>query len=138
MKLRLRITRNDNLKDYQNKKYLRFAVTDLDISKHYPTNYVCILPRHIYPTAKIPSNFVKKYENQSLEVAKKLLKKALAATDDQDIKQEIRERLKLLQPKPKNIVKCIVCGKEFESRRYRYGIRKTCYGCKSKRYTIQV
>ena len=138
MNLKLRITKNTNLKDYQTSNYLRFAVTDLDISKDYPENFVTILPKYIYPTAKVQSNFVKIYEDQSLKIAKKLLKQALKTTDDQEIKKEIKERLKLLQPKPKNIIKCNVCGKEFESRRKIYRPRKTCYECNSKRFAIQV
>jgi formylmethanofuran dehydrogenase subunit E len=134
LNLQLHITKNHNLKDYQTGKYIRFAVTDLDISKRYPSNFVTILPRHIYLKAKIPSNFVKKYEEQSHKIAKKLLKKALRTHEDQEIKKEIRERLKLLAPKPKNIIKCNICGKEFESRKYKYGPRKTCYPCKSKMY----
>jgi hypothetical protein len=104
LNLQLHITKNHNLKDYQTGKYIRFAVTDLDISKRYPSNFVTILPRHIYLKAKIPSNFVKKYEEQSHKIAKKLLKKALRTHEDQEIKKEIRERLKLLAPKPKKLV----------------------------------
>lgn len=136
MNLKLRISKNTDLRDYQTSNYLRFAVTDLDISKEYPANFVTILPKYVYPKAKVQSNFVKIFEDQSRKIAKKLLKQALRNTDDQEIKKEIKERLKLLQPKPKNIVKCVVCDKEFESRRYRFGPRKTCFECNSKRYPI--
>lgn len=137
LNLKLQITKNTELRDYQTGKYIGFAVTDLDISKEYPSNFVCILPRHINPKAKIQSNFVKKYEEESQGIAKKLLNQALKTTDDQDIKKELLKRLKILNPKPKNLAKCNVCNKEFKARKYRYGRQKTCYQCKSKRYTHQ-
>jgi hypothetical protein len=51
---------------------------------------------------------------------KKLIKQALDTVEDQDIKKELRARLKILNPKPKNLAKSNICGKEFKSRRYGY------------------
>ena len=64
----------------------------------------------------------------------KLLNKELKTIDNQAIKKELLARLKLIDPKPKNMVKCNVCGEEFKSRTFRYGKQKTCYDCKAKRY----
>jgi formylmethanofuran dehydrogenase subunit E len=124
MKLKLYITKNYNAKDYNKPAYIRFAVIDHDISKKYPANFVCMLPKTIKPNAKVQNKFVKKYGNKSQELSKKLLKQALKTTEDQDIKKEIRERIKLLNPKPKNLVKCNVCGEEFKARKYGYRRQK--------------
>jgi hypothetical protein len=137
MKLKLHITKNYNAKDYSKPAYMRFAVLDLAISKEYPANFVCMLPRTINPKAKVQNKFVKKYGDKSNALAHKLLKQALQTTDDLDVKTEIRERLKILNPKPKNLVKCIVCGKEFKARRYGYRLQKTCYGCLNKARSSQ-
>jgi hypothetical protein len=96
-----------------------------------------MLPKQINPKAKVQNNFVKKYGDKSQELSKKLLKQALKTTDDQDIKKEIRERLKILSPKPKNLAKCSVCGKEFKARRFGYRLQKTCYGCLNKARSSQ-
>lgn len=42
------------------------------------------------------------FEDDSLELAKKLLKRALRAEEDWEVKAEIRKRLELLTPKPQN------------------------------------
>ncbi len=132
MKLKLHVTKHYTSKSYLNPRSIRFAIVDLDKSKNYPSNYVCMLPRQVYTKAKVQSKFVQKYENQSLKIAKRLLNQALKTTDDQEIKQEIRKRLRLLAPKQKNLVKCKACGKEFKARRYGYRFQKTCYGCLNK------
>ena len=135
MKLKLYTTKNYNLKDYLKPAHIRVAVIDTDISKVYPANFVCMLPRTFNPNAKTLNKFQEKYGSQSQEIIKKLLDQALKTEDDQDIKQELLKRLKILNPKPKNIVKCSVCGKDFKARKYRYGRQKTCYECSPKRYT---
>jgi hypothetical protein len=132
MKLSLHITKNYNVKDYTKPGYIRIAVIDKDISKQYPSNYVCILPRTINPNARIPNKFQKKYGDKSPELMKKLIKQALDIVEDQDIKKELLARLKILNPKPKNLAKCNICGKEFKPRRYDYRLRKTCYSCLNK------
>ena len=138
MKLQLLITKREitHHKTITKTKYL-FAVIDLDKSKQYPQNFVCMLPKTIYPKGKVQSKFLEKYGTQSKELCIKLLTEALKTTDDQDIKKELLARLKILNPKPKNTVKCNVCGKDFQSRKYRYGRQKTCHECKTKRYTVQ-
>jgi formylmethanofuran dehydrogenase subunit E len=138
VKLSLHITKNYNTREYLKPSNIRFAVIDTDRSKNYPTNYLCILPRKLNPNTKNPNKFQVMFKDQSKELTKKLLKKALRNTDDQDIKKEIQERLKILSPKPKNIVKCSVCGEEFKARKYRYRLQMTCYGCLNKKGSNQV
>ena len=135
MNLKLHITKNYNVEDYTKAEHIRIAVVDTDISKDYPANFVCMLPRTNNPNATIQNKFQEKYGNQSGEIIKKLLDQALKTTDDQDLKKELLKRLNILNPKPKNMVKCNVCGEEFKSRTFRYGKQKTCYECKTKRYT---
>jgi formylmethanofuran dehydrogenase subunit E len=137
MKLSLHITKNYNSRDYLEPSHIRFAVIDLHRSKQYPANYLCILPRRLNPNLKIQNKFQTMFKEQSQAITKKLLKQALKTTDDQYIKNEIRERLKILNPKPKNLVKCSVCGEEFKARRYGYRLQKTCYGCLNKRRSNQ-
>jgi hypothetical protein len=102
LKLRLFISKRSELNDYSRKGYIRFVVVDLDRSKKYPANFVCILPKNIKPTGKKATKFEKMFENDSLELAKKLLKRALRAEEDWEVKAEIRKRLELLRQKPQN------------------------------------
>ena len=129
------MTKNINVRDYQKPSHIKMAVINTDISNHYPANFVCILPKINNPNAKTPNKFQEKYGNQSQEIIKKLLNQALKKTEDQDIKKELLARIKLLNPKPKNMVKCNMCGIEFKARKYQYGTQKTCYECKTKKYS---
>ncbi len=52
MKLSLHMTKNYNVRDYLKPAHIRIAVIDLDISKEYPANFVCVLPRTNNPHAK--------------------------------------------------------------------------------------
>lgn len=130
--LKLYITKNYNVSDYTKPGHIRIAVIDKDLSKKYPRNFVCLLPRTINPNARLPNKFQQTYGNQSQELMKKLIKQALDTVEDQDIKKELLARLKILNPKPKNLAKCNECGKEFKARRYGYRIQKTCYECLNK------
>ncbi|MBK5133461.1 hypothetical protein JJE00_03425 [Candidatus Bathyarchaeota archaeon] len=134
MNLSLHIEKNYNLKDYLKPSHIRLAVIDLDKSKDYPANFVCMLPRTINPNAKTQNKFQEKYGSKSQEIIKKLLNQALKTEDDQDLKKELIARLTLIDPKPKNMVKCNICGEEFKSKSFRYGKQKTCYDCIAKRY----
>jgi hypothetical protein len=97
LKLRLLSKRNE-LNDYSRKGYIRFVVVDLDKSKKYPVNFICLLPKNIKVSGKRNSKFERNFGDNSLELAKKLLKRALRAESDRKIKAEIRKRLDLLQP----------------------------------------
>jgi hypothetical protein len=94
------LPKKTELNDYSRKGYLRFVVVDLDRSKEYPINFFCLLPKNIKASGKRNSKFERKFGDNSLELAKKLLKRALRAEGDREVKAEIRKRLDLLQPKP--------------------------------------
>ena len=131
MKLSLYITKNYNIKDYRKPSHIKIAVIDKDISKHYPKNFVCVLPRTFNPNSKNPNLFQQKYGEQSKEIILKLLNKALKKEEDPHVKEELQKRLKLLKPKPKTIVKCRFCGKDFEAKKYYYGRQTICQECKT-------
>lgn len=99
MKLRLSVFKRKKLKDYR-RHYIRFAVVDLDRSREYPTNFVCMLPRNIKPKNGYNTNFERKFKDKSAKLANKLLKRSLKVEKDWEVKEEIRERLDLLKTKP--------------------------------------
>lgn len=74
-------------------------IIDLDRSKHYPENFVCILPLTIKRKTKPTNKFEKEFGTESIEIAKQLLKKALRSRVNLETKKEIKKRLKLLNPK---------------------------------------
>jgi len=94
LKLRLSIFKRA-LNDYSGKKNIRFAVIDLDISRKYPSNFVSILPKKIKANGGYHTKFERKFGDESLELAEKLLKRSLKHENDWE------ERLKLLRPKLK-------------------------------------
>lgn len=100
MKLKLSIFKREELNDYSGRNYIRFAIVDLDRSKEYPANFVCILPKQIKANGGHHTKFERRFGDESLELAKKLLKRALKTQSDWEVKEEIRERLELLKPKP--------------------------------------
>jgi hypothetical protein len=136
MNLRLHVSQIDELRDYSQRRYIRFTVIDLDKSKKYPANYVCMLPLEPRANGKAHNIFSELFGNDSLELAKRLLTKALKTENDSEIKAEIEKRLKLLEPKPPVQVKCIVCGNFFEPRRRR-SKQKICQECTQKKYANQ-
>jgi hypothetical protein len=133
MKLRLYISKKDDMKDYSQGRYIRFAVIDLDKSRSYPANYVCMLPQQPRANGKSHNVFSNLFGNDSLELAKRLLSKALKTEQDSEIKAEITRRLKLLEPKPPIQVKCCICGRFFEPERRRFK-QKICQKCTQKKY----
>ena len=132
MKLKLRIFKKET-KDYTKTQY-RIAIIDLDRSKQYPQNFVCMLPKNIKLKSKPSSIFEGIFGNQSLEMANQLLEKALKTRPDSETTKTIRERLKLLNPKPTKKSICQNCGKTIKQ--YKRGFRtyKLCYECHQKRY----
>jgi len=130
MNLQLYITQKET-KDYLIAQR-RFTVVDLDQSENYPLNFVCMLPLNLKEGTRSSSIFEGLFGKESVNVAKKLLEKALQSHSDLETKKAIQYRLKLLAPKPKNMVKCVICGNNFEYRNYRFGRRKTCNNCRIK------
>jgi len=127
MKLQLHITQKAT-KDYLVAQR-RFTVVDLDLSKDYPLNFVCMLPLNIKAGTKSSSIFEGLFGKESTKIAKDLLEKALKSNYDLETVRVIKDRLKQLTPKPKNIAKCVNCGNDFEYRKYRFGRQKNCNNC---------
>jgi hypothetical protein len=100
MNPRLYIMKIKNAKDYSSRRAIRFAVVDSDKTKTYPSNFICMLPQHVSVADDDSSVFARTFGETRVELAKKLLNTALENEDDTEIKAEIRERLKMLEPKP--------------------------------------
>ena len=106
MKLSLSIFKREDLNEYSGKNNIRFVVVDIDRSRKYPQNFVCILPKQIKANSRRHTRFQRKFGDESLDLAKKLLKRSLKSENDWQVKEEIRERLELLKPKPqRNIMR---------------------------------
>ena len=105
-------------------------------SKIYPQNFVCMLPSQ-FGKGKIDSAFLKLFKDKSLEQAKALLKAAWEREDDSEVKAEIERRLKLLEPKEVNQVKCSSCGKLFQPKRIRKFKNNFCKECMKKKFGSQ-
>jgi hypothetical protein len=86
--------------EYSMKTEVQVVVVDLDKSKKYPQNFICILPQTAISRGKTSNIFNKVFGQNSLEVAKKLLLKALKSEQDDDIKKELQTRLKTLKTYP--------------------------------------
>ena len=99
MKPKIYVIKSRTTKDYVTKRNIRFAVVDLDKRGDYPANFICVLPQNLSPTTQQTSIFEQTFGPDRIPLAKKLLKQALQAEDDVDVKNEIRERLKQLEPK---------------------------------------
>jgi len=122
--------------DNNGRKSFRFAVVDSSKFKSYPQNFVCMLPSQ-FGKGKVDSAFLKLFGDRSLEQAKALLKDAWMSEDDSEVKAEIERRLKLLEPKEANQIKCSNCGKFFQSRGKRKFKNSFCEGCMKKRFGSQ-
>jgi hypothetical protein len=100
MNPQLYIMKIKTAKDYSSKRAIRFAVVDAETSKTYPANFICMLPQHISLGTEDSSVFAKMFGEKRMDLAKKLLQDALETEEDLVIKAEIKERLKMLEPKP--------------------------------------
>ncbi len=88
------------------KTEVQVVVVDLDKSKKYPLNFICILPQTVISLGKPLNIFSKVFGQSSLEIAKKLLLRALKKEKDDDNRKELQTRLRTLRTYPyqKNIV----------------------------------
>lgn len=134
MKLGLHISKNYNMKSYANGRHIGFAVVDLDKSGEYPANYLCILPRIINPKVSQQSKFSKLFGEKSKEIAKNLLTQALDGEEDLEVRKEIRNRLKRLDPKKGTKTFCSNCGKAFEQNLRKFRRHKLCRECYQQKY----
>lgn len=95
-----------------------------------------MLPVKLYSgKSKSPSAFGAIFGENGLNLANKLLKDALKTEKDVQVRNEIEKRLKLLNPKEANIVKCSQCNKPFQPRKVRKYKQYLCNECLSLRYT---
>ncbi len=134
MRLRLKIEPKGFSNDASGRRRFSFAVIDLDKSKSYPQNFVCMLPMHLGKQGKIESVFQRVFGEKSGEQAKALLAAALKSEDESDVKVEIERRLRLLEPPLVSTVKCSRCGKQFNPGRIRKFGRQYCPECMTKKY----
>jgi|WetSurMetagenome_2_1015567.scaffolds.fasta_scaffold02026_6 hypothetical protein len=134
MKFKLQIFTQDNLEGNYVGRHYRFAVVDSDKSKSYPSNFICMLPSQISVDQKKNNVFSKMFGDKCEEQAKTLLVHALVSENDSDVKNEIERRLKLLDPKTVNQIKCSSCGKLFQPRRIKRFKRNYCQDCMNKSY----
>ena len=79
------------------KTEVQVVVVDLDKSKQYPLNFVCILPQTKTSLGKPSNIFGRVFGASSLEVASKLLCNALRKEKDEEIRKELTRRLKALK-----------------------------------------
>lgn len=134
MKLSLYVCRFDHVKDYSVTKRFRFAVVDLDKSKGYPSNFVCMLPMQISGKARLESTFMQVFGERSIEQARALLAEALVTEGDAEVKAEIEKRLKMLELSRVIQIKCSGCGKLFQPRRVRRYQQNFCGECMKKKF----
>jgi len=83
--------------EYSMKTEVQVVVVDLDKSKQYPLNFVCILPQTTTSLGKPSNIFSKVFGTSSLEVATKLLHNALKREKDGDVRKELTKRLRALK-----------------------------------------
>ena len=126
------------MKDYSVSKRFRFAVVDLDKSKSYPSNFVCMLPTQISGKTKPQSAFFQFFGDRNLEQARALLAEALQAEEEPEVKAEIERRLKLLEPEAVIQIKCSGCGKLFHPRRVRKHQQNFCEECMKKKFGSRI
>ena len=132
MRLSLHMAKNYTVKNYNKPSFISLAVVDLDISDIFPANFVCTLPKRLMVTSQNQPMFQKKFGEKSHQILINLLEKALETTDDPDFKKELESRLKLINPKSKNLVICCVCRKNFIARMIELSLQETCFSCKNK------
>jgi hypothetical protein len=101
------VRENMNLKLYavKNASYrqphdrIQLVVVDLDKSKRYPLNFVCVLPQYFRILERRSSKFAKLFGTKSLPVARDLLVDADHLEEDPEIKTVIKKRIKEIDAK---------------------------------------
>lgn len=134
MDCRLQVFKTDG----QFARTYRFAVVDFCKSKSYPANFVCMLPVKVEQRkGKIANVFGEIFGDKSLDFAIELLNKALKNESDLDVKTEIERRLKLIDPKQVNLVKCSGCKTVFQPQKIRRYKQNFCESCFKARYGLR-
>ncbi len=112
----------------------RFAIVDSRKSKNYPANFVCMLPVKVdQRKGKNANVFGELFGERSLDFAIELLNDALKNESDAEVKAEIERRLKLIDPKQVNLVKCALCKKTYQSKKRGKYVKNLCEDCLKKR-----
>ena len=75
---------------------IQLVVVDLDKSKHYPLNFVCVLPQYLRLLERRSSSFAKIFGRKSVPVAKDLLVEAKHREEDPEIQKVISKRIKAI------------------------------------------
>ncbi len=134
MDCKLQVFKREQTDNNLGKTY-RFAVLDVSRAKDYPANFVCMLPVKVdQRKGKIVNVFGELFGDKSVDFAIGLLNDALKAESDVEVKTEIRRRLKLIDPKQVNLVKCCRCKKSFQPRKIRKYKQNFCDDCLKARY----
>jgi hypothetical protein len=81
---------------------VQLVVVDLDQSKRYPLNFVCVLPRYFRILEKRSSKFAKMFGEKSFSMAKKLLIDAAHREEDPEIQTIINRRIKDIDSKQRH------------------------------------
>jgi hypothetical protein len=124
------------------KKY-RFAIVDISKSESYPANFVCMLPMKVDQRGgKIVNVFGTLFGDKGLDVALDMLNDALKNETDIEVKNEIERRIRLIDPKQANFIKCSGCKKIFKPhkmKKYKQNFCDNCLPqkCSQKNYPFQ-
>jgi len=119
-------------------KTYRFAVVDLSGSNSYPANFVCMLPAKVdQRKGKVANVFGTLFGDRSADFAMHLLNDALKSERDLEVKTEIARRLKLIDPKQANLIKCGRCNQIFQPRKIRKYKQNLCPECLKKRFAAR-
>jgi hypothetical protein len=78
---------------------IQLVVVDLDKSRKYPLNFVCVLPRYFRVLEKRSSKFAKLFGEKSLCMARMLLLDAKSNENDPEITTVINDRIKDIDSK---------------------------------------
>jgi DNA-directed RNA polymerase subunit RPC12/RpoP len=73
------------------------------------------------------------FGDKSIDTALRLLNDALKTEKETDIIAEIEKRIKLIDPKQVNVVKCSECKKEFQLKKTKKYKRYLCEKCLNQR-----
>jgi hypothetical protein len=133
MTCKLQVFGNESKERGSGKTY-RFAVLDYSKSNFYPENFVCMLPMKVQQgNHDCGSVFGKLFGSDSLRLALKLLNDALDTEQDTKVKSEIERRIKLIDPKQINLVKCSMCKKSFKPLTKWSYTHRLCTECQKRR-----
>jgi hypothetical protein len=108
----------------------RFAVVDTGKPSGYPANFVCMLPKKFEENTE----FVRMFGDRSVEQAQRLLTDSLKREPSSEVKAELTRRLRLLEPKQDDKVKCCHCEKTFKHKGLRRHRWTYCPECKQKKW----